>query len=110
VQRLGGSYEENPRGICTLFDTRAPSPSMEPIHAFNFAVHDTTAIPRYTLNDRLLQAILAAMKKTSPLPLAGCIFIDDERIMLRPLDTIMVHTFEEVGILAPEVEYLGVGR
>jgi hypothetical protein len=106
VRRLGDSYEENPNGICTLLDTRIEK---EPIHAFHFAVadHCITTIPRYSLKD-LLQAILAAMKEASPLPLVECILIDD-RTLLRPLDTIMVHTFEEVGLLAPEVDYLGVG-
>lgn len=106
VRRLGDSYEENPNGICTVLDTRV---AREPIHAFRFAVadHFTTAIPRYTLKD-LLQAILAAMKEASPLPLVDCIMIDD-RTLLRPLDTILVQAFEEVGLLAPEVDYLGVG-
>ena len=104
MRRLGYSYKENPNGYCTMIDSRCRA---EPLHAFIFEVTDETSVPAYTLKD-CLQAILDASKKTAPLPLVSHIEIDD-RALLPPLDTILVKTFEEVGLVAPAVEFYGIG-
>ena len=84
------------RGFCTILDTRVET---QPLHAFHFVPKDTGSYPL----QNVLQGVLAAINAAAPLPLAQCILIDD-RDILRPLDSILVKAFGEVGLIAPRID------
>lgn len=84
---------------CTVLDSRIGMP----VHAFRFVDSDGTRNPTYSLVD-LLKATFEAMEKASPRPFVTCILIDN-RTLVRSLDGILVNAFEELGLIAPEINF-----
>ena len=95
LRRFGYSHKDYPSRVCTVLDSRV----VEPLYIF--ACQICTWDPTYSLCDAL-EGILVAMTEAAPLPLVTRLLID-EHSLLEPLDKILVTTFEEIGLIAPEI-------